>query len=201
MRTCQPHLSISWNFPPPFLFNIVFPLDTHTANFTMGVFTRSRLQIPTGQPATLWEDPTAAWLHRFQGFCSGQERIITPYQTLIAPKIPSPFWHAIWLQGRADITPCSGNHQWNVRSWEGKSSAHSWPQARRTSDYCRRKRSWNPTQQSGCKQPPVFKGWKQNLDDQDIQRSSTVSWLGCHMDSLGIKRETQHMLLISSCIR
>lgn len=65
-------------------------------------------------------DPTAAWLHRFQGFCSGQERIITPYQTLIAPKIPSPFWHAIWLQGGGRHHTCSGNHQWNVRSWEQK---------------------------------------------------------------------------------
>lgn len=37
MRTCQPHISISWNFPPPLsplISSISFGL-THTASFTM----------------------------------------------------------------------------------------------------------------------------------------------------------------------
>lgn len=161
MRTCQPHLSISWNFPPPLsslIYSISFGHTQPTSQWSLYKITAADTNRPARDSvgATLLQPDCT----RFQGFCSGWERIITPYQTLIAPKIPFPLWHAIWLQSGGRHHICSGNYQWNVLSWEQRFCSQL-TTGQENLRLMEKKRSWNPIQQSGCKQLPVFKGWKQ----------------------------------------
>ena len=108
MRTCQPHLSISWNFPPPLsslIYSISFGHTQPTSQWSLYKITAADTNRPARDPvgATLLQPDCT----RFQGVCSGWETITTPYQTLIAPKFLSiltrhltPEWgqtpHLLW---------------------------------------------------------------------------------------------------------
>lgn len=102
----QPHLSISWNFPPP-LFPLIYSISfelTHTANFTMEFWKNDCKSWPQwerhwyrGQPYPSQITLTATAL-AFQG------SPLLSYQTLASPEIPFHFWQPIWwLQDTSGI--------------------------------------------------------------------------------------------------
>lgn len=107
MRTCQPHLSISWNFPPPpspLIYSISF---TQTlSQLHNGVFTRSLLQIPLARDSvggTLLQPNQKCFI------CSWfvKKGEIFLWNFLVSPKISLHCWQPIWLWCRGRLQTCS----------------------------------------------------------------------------------------------
>lgn len=174
MRTCQPHISISWNFPPPLsplISSISFGL-THTASFTMDSLQDhcSRYRASQG----LREEPDDRCPHCP---CS-RKGVIIPHQTLVSPKISLHLRQPVWLCGGGGLHLCS--EKWPV------DCASLGSKFLQTADG----RSGEPwlklTQQAGRRKPPPakwiqaaasFHGLKANLNDKDVPVSAQLSWL------------------------